>query len=220
MNVYLGFDSLETMWTKCYPSLYPMWYVRDLLVALTVSPILYWVLKLSPWGLLGIFFLYLILDIPTSSFFFVSVGIFVALYGKNFLFGISNSYIRFFIVTTAVIVFACSMVGYKWTSMPGADLFRSLITMLAVFMMTRNFDFSRLTKLGKCSYFIFAFHPFLIEVFLKVHYTRLSIMSVDLTIPYAILYLLFPILIYCIGYYMDKAIKNYSPFLSRLLCVS
>ena len=225
MNVYLGFDNIKTMMTKCYPLLYPMWYVRDLLVAFAISPILYWILKISPWGLLAIFLLYVVDElsvnyIPTSAFFFVSVGIFVALYNQSIVSFVSPPHIRFFIVTTAVFIFVCCMFGYEWTSLGGTDYFRSLITMLAVFIITRNMNLSGLTKYGKCSYFIFAFHPFLIEIFLKVHYTRLSIMSVDLTIPYAFLYLLFPVLIFCVGYYIDKAIKSYSPLLTRLLCAS
>lgn len=225
MNVYLGFDNINTMMTKCYPLLYPMWYVRDLLVAFAISPILYWILKMSPWGLLGIFLIGYFCDIPTSAFFFVSVGIFIALYSqgiKSFI-SLSFSYISYMnmkhlIITTAIMVFVCSLIGCNWTSFEGADYFRSLITMFAVYVMTSNLNISNLTKLGRCSYFIFAFHPFLIELFLKVHYTRLSLMSVDLTIPYAIFYLLFPIFIYCIGYYIDKAIKKYSPILTRLLC--
>lgn len=177
---------------------------------------------MSPWGLLGIF----LLDegsanfIPTSAFFFVSVGIFVALYGYGIKSFMSFPYMKLLVVVIAVTVFACNLLGYNWTSIGGVDYFRSLITMMAFYMMTRNQNFSKFTKFGRCSYFIFAFHPFLIELFLKVHYTRLSLMSVDLTIPYAFLYLLFPIFIYCIGYHMDKAIKSYSPLLSRLLCAS
>lgn len=225
MNVYLGFDNINTMMTKCYPLLYPMWYVRDLLVAFTISPLLYWVLKMSPWGFWGIFLLDVVDEgitncIPTSAFFFVSVGIFVALYGQGIKSFMSFPYMKLLVVVIAVTVFACNLLGYNWTSMGAADYFRSLITMLVFYLMTRNLNFSKFAKFGRCSYFVFAFHPFLIELFLKVHYTRLSLMNVDLTIPYAFLYLIFPVLIYCIGYYVDKAIKSCSPFLSRLLCAS
>lgn len=222
MNVYLGFDNIKTMMTKCYPSLYPMWYVRDLLVAFAVSPILYWILKISPWGLLVIFLWGTLCDIPTSAFFFVSVGIFIALYSPGIKSCISSSYMKHLIITTATIAFVCSLIGCNWTSFCGVDYFKSLITMLAVFILTKDLNvcFPKFAKFGMCNYFIFAFHPFLIECFLKIHYTRLSLMSVDFTIPYAILYLLFPIFIYCIGYYIDKVIKKYSPILTHLLCAS
>lgn len=220
MNIYLGFDNISTMMTKCYPLLCPMWYVRDLLVAFTISPIMYWVLKMSSWGLWGIFIIYLIFDIPTSAFFFVSVGIFIALYSQTIKTIISFSIIKILIITTAVLMFACSLIGYKWITMGGVDFFRSLITMLAVFILTENMNFSKFIKFGRCSYFVYAFHPFLLEIFLKIHYTRLSLMSIDMKIPYAVLYLLFPVVIYCIGYFFDKLIKKYSPLFSRLLCAS
>lgn len=220
MNVYLGFDDINTMMTKCYPLLYPMWYVRDLLVALTISPVLYWILKTSPWGFLSIILFYLFFDIPTSAFFFVSIGIFIALYGQGINSFISISYLRLLIITTAVMIFVCSVTSCKWTFTEWGDLLRSAITMLAIYLLTKDLKTEDISKYGKCSYFIFAFHPFPIEMFLKVHYTKLSIMNVDLTIPYAFVYLLFPVLIYCVGYNFDKFIKGKSSLLTRLLCAS
>ena len=223
MNVYLGFDNIKTMMTKCYPLLYPMWYVRDLLVAFAISPVLYGLLKKSPLGILLIYILYWLIPIPTEAFFFVGVGIFLALYGNqinrnSLLFSRVNIIIS---VLAVVLVFFCNLIKCDWIVWHLIDkcgFFSNIITMWAFYLISRNLDNSKFAKFGRCSYFIFAFHPFLIELFLKVHYTRLSLMSVDLTIPYAFLYLLFPIFIYCIGYYIDKTIKKYSPILTRLLC--
>lgn len=218
LNIYVGFDNIDGLQIKTFPYLYPMWYVRDLIITFLISPILYLIIRISPWGLLVIFIFQIFVTIPTSAFFFFSIGIFLALYGTSITPWLSGKYIKVivFIITAFWIITKIFRLT-EWNVWE-EDFLCSAVTMLAVFLLTKDLQLDYLNKFGKCSYFIFAYHPFFIEVYLKIYYTKLSTLSLDLTLFYELLYLIFPIPIYYVGYYLDKFIKKHSTLLGRYLC--
>lgn len=217
LNAYLGFDNIHSMFTKCYPVLYTMWYMRDLIVTLTLSPIIYYILRKTPYGMLGIFIIYLIVPIPTSSFFFVSVGVFIAVYEKTLIKHLNKKSVQIIVFTLALMMYVDSFINTGWMLIGGMGLIRSIIIITALYLITSKYVVERYVKYGSCSYFIFAFHPFIIEIYLKVYYTRLSLINLDLTIPYSFLYLLFPVSIYWLGYHLEKYTKKI-PIIGNLLC--
>lgn len=89
-NSFLGINKLNCLWVD--PLDLPLWYLRDLISTIIISPILYLLLKrLKHWGILLIYILYLLPSIVIPSklisipaIFFFGLGMYFAIYtGKH-----------------------------------------------------------------------------------------------------------------------------------------
>lgn len=100
----------------------PMWYVRDLMMLIMVAPAIWWILKVSRYRVLAVFFLLNTFDIgfpfilfsPTAIFFF-SVGAAFSMSGTDFLDKFQRfslpSYIVAAILIIVVLILDGSMIG-------------------------------------------------------------------------------------------------------------
>lgn len=193
-----GVNSLGNTIYNSYPALYPMWFIRDLIVLVIVSPIFY--LFLSRRGLRIAFITLLlvacitrlpshVLGINIESIFWFSVGGFLQLQ-KYELPTLSTKKVGIFSVTTFIL--------FLLTLLEGSSLTQSGVVLLNVFIIvtvgslmclstkiiTKHCQFTdSVINLKSTTFFIFASHPFFLPY---VQYFIRKIVSIVDSTPFTL----------------------------------
>ena len=162
---------------KSYPLLIPMWFIRDLMVTVLLTPLIWWLLKKVPYiTFLIITFLYITgagTPVPGLSFcalLFFAVGGGFSLRDMNFMYVCLR--INKWFLTALFVILGITSIIYDGRSTNTGQMLLSLWICVALPFMFRianwymtRFPISsnKLSGLSNSTYFIFAFHGVIIS---------------------------------------------------------
>lgn len=162
---------------KSYPLLIPMWFIRDLMVTVLLTPLIWWLLKKVPYlTFLIITFLYItgagtpVPGLSFSALFFFAVGGAFSLNGKSFV-DVSLRINRWFL-TALFVILGIASVMYDGRSTNTGQMLLSLWIFVALPFMFRTANWcmtrfpvfsNKLSGLSNSTYFVFAFHGVIIS---------------------------------------------------------
>lgn len=212
-----------------YPIDGPLWYVRDLLVMVTISPIIYWIIKKGGAGsvvIIGLIWLFSSIIFPegsnylfmfvTASFFF-SCGAYYSIFNSNFVVSFRKlkyapmAYIIIAILDALTKHQNCNVYLHKVGILFGVV---SIVVIVSNLLMLEKVKVNN--TLENSSFFIFALHFLFIGELGKVIFV---LFRVDDSNPYTMLalYFIIPILtvLLCLGLYV--LLKSYLPRICNLL---
>ena len=158
---------LEGNYPGIYPYNIPLWFLRDLIVIVFLSPLVYYLVKYLKWYcifILGFLFItkfwFPIVFLNIRTLFFFSLGAFFSVHGKNMIVELQKRKLFWFFST--LIAFSLLMY-YNGTDKYGyfADLFNitgSITTIIIASILVEHGRVSINSFLAKTSFFIFASH--------------------------------------------------------------
>lgn len=203
------------------PINFPLWYIRDLICMVLLSPLFFVFFKYTKY--FGILFLGLLFgavmenQIPglsMTAFFFFGLGAYLALNRINLL--IFSAKYRLFcaIVTLIFLVAATMMNGTEYHEyIVRLFIFFGVISTVNIFafLSSKKTFISKLTDLSPVCFFVYVTHEIYIINWLKGAASRLSI--IDFGWGKLFMYFLVPVLcvLVCVGLY--KLLKNIIPTL-------
>lgn len=205
------------------PINYPLWFIRDLMVMVIASPIIYWLiryLKLYGISLLGILWFFNIwIDIPgisIISLFFFSYGAYYSIHKINFV----NDFLKFYpVIIGAYIVTSIGDLFFKETSW---NIYIHNIGILMGIAACVSLTASCLNKniwhvnfqLLNTSFFIYAYHVMPLALVVKCMNEILHPQS-DITL--IVSYVFSPILVIAIGFWINKFLMKYFPKFTSII---
>ncbi len=217
-----GWEYLEVFWGYGefeYPIAFQFWFIRDLIILVLLSPLLYLFLKkipyifLSFWGLLWIFGLFEpnILHTNFFSIFFFCLGAYLALYKYNF--ALTDRYAKELIYLYIVLILINLYFQFDIL-----EKIAVLVGTIAAFSGSRYIVEYKakdiLINLSKYSFFIFALHEPILSIVRKLSY-KILIPQDDISI--FILYILCPFVTIAICIYIYKILEKWFPNLLDVL---
>ena len=212
-----------------YPIDGPLWYVRDLLVMVALSPIIYWIVKKGGVGsvaIIGLLWFFSSIILPegghylymfvTATFFF-SCGAYYSIFKSNFVVSFCKlKYAPIFYIIIAILDALtkgqnCNVYLHKVGILFGVVSMVVIVSNLLVFGKVKVNN-----TLEKSSFFIFALHFLFIGELGKVFFMLFHVVDSN---PYAMLalYFIVPIItvLLCLGLYV--ILKSYLPGICNLL---
>jgi surface polysaccharide O-acyltransferase-like enzyme len=210
------------------PFLLPLWFLRDLIITVFLSPLVYYLVKHTKmYGivLLGILYYteigivvaeYNINQLITALFFF-SLGSYFSIYGKNMVISLRKGQLYWFLATIICLVLSTYYHGdeMKKYFLP-VYVISGVITAVNItsFLMERG-KLKIYKTLSKASFFVYAVHTILV---LEITNRLVGfIFSSDNTIILLIKFLIAPVLcaFICVGLYL--LMNRFAPKLLRVL---
>lgn len=178
---------------KSYPLLMPMWFIRDLMVTVLLSPLLWWMLKkISYWILILLVLMWatgMAMPVPGLSFsalFFFTLGGAFSLKGKSFM-DVSLR-INKWLLVVIVIGLTLASIYFDGRSTHEGQLLLSLWILfalpssfrIAAWSMKTFPEFTRrLSEWSASSYFIFAFHGVIISYVYNALWKLMGVVTDD-----------------------------------------
>ena len=210
------------------PSSFHLWFLRDLIVYVALSPVLYWLIKRFGWFVAPIMLvatppLMQWLDLNHLEIAFFILGGTIAMHSsleavKAFLsrpFVLVAAFFYFGLSAIWDFVFPKQFVGEEYLS-----IFFSICGMITLW---RGYDYlartthieqsSFLLSLTNYSFFIYLFHEPILFILMQLGKILFGVNGISLTL----LYLINPVLIICLGIVLAKGIKKISPTLYSVL---
>lgn len=201
------------------PINYPLWYLRDLIVIIIVSPILFYFLKYTNYlGLICIYIIYLFYHsvifpgLSMKSIFYFSVGIYLATRQIDFLAVTSKSKSLIYIISTILLLYCVLSNDSPYRELY-SRLFLPLDVMSMVNIFTSHYKYEKvrhiLLKLSSSTFFIYAIHEIFIINWIKGFIYRYEILSTG--IGKIITYFIGPILCVAICLLLFQLMLEYFP---------
>ena len=215
--------------TSCpVPINVPMWYVRDLMVIVLLTPFIYWCIrKMSYWYLIGLYlftsifaiFFYsegnyylLLLD----NVFFFSWGAWYSINHRNLIEQMWKlRYAVFLYIPFAVMDLLTKEISINYY-IHFAGIFLGIISGFVIVSYLLSHDKIKVnTTLANSSFFVFALHTLIISDLAKILLIGLHLP--DTTLVMLLLYIIVPILTICICVMLYMFLRRYLPSLCGLL---
>lgn len=163
------------------PYLLPFWYMRDLIVMVILSPVIYFLIKKMRCFFLILLVALYALDIKVSfisgsfniAILFFSVGAYWGILKKDFAYSIWKyrylvSIIAIFLIICQTYMGVSNAVLSKFIY-PWMVIFESLFVISLASSLSHNYYLFSLNKrLASTSFFIYAFHPFILVYIIKI----------------------------------------------------
>lgn len=152
--------------TASYPICIQFWYIRDLMVLVFLSPIIYWMVKkFNYWcvavlGVLWIFnWWYHISGLSITGLFFFSLGAFFSIHKKNFIAALKRYALYWTVSYLVLIIPVLYMHEVGWNPLRRITIIVGIVSTLSITArMLDNGRWSVSKKLSESSFFIFACH--------------------------------------------------------------
>ncbi len=221
-------DPLDNIGSNYYPIDFPLWFVRDLMVMVLISPIIYWFIKRTgKWFLIamgGVYYFYQAAFMPhggwsvqlSQAVFFFSWGAFYSIMKTNFVSCLrSCKFAPFFYFPIALIDTITKETYYNLFIHEAGIILGviSIIVVVSCFLEKTKFSIDK--NLSNSSFFVFALHALFMNNLAKFLFVAIHIPDN----PYALLILYFfvPLLTIVICYAIYMLSKKYIPSISDLL---
>jgi len=213
------------MTTYVDPKNYPLWFMRDLMIMILISPLILYLLKKKKKIFLSITFLtWLIIDEKNSdTLLFFSLGAYFALFNKNILSIQSNKTLIFIICIsyTLLLFLKTTLISFSNNHNELILLmlhkFNILLGIILIWYTSNNivifFKMKKLWYLTEYTFLFYVFHEPLLSILTKGGISFLgngSMISL-------ILYLLIPIIIIPFLVLIGRGLKNYMPELANII---
>lgn len=178
-----------------FPSDYPLWFLRDLIVVSLLAPLVYYLVKyMKQYGLilLGLFYVtgvwFPIAGFSINALFFFSIGAYFSINGKNLIDSLRTTKIPFYILAFLSIIPYIYFDGTD-TAIYFKPFFIiagviSIMNLTADLLEKKNYSISN--TLVKSSFFVYALHGILVLGSCKIIYNKLfsPVSPLEITIGY------------------------------------
>ena len=202
----------------------PLWFLRDLIILVILSPVIYWFVKRLGFYFLSILCLaYISTVIPyhsvTTSIFFFSIGAYFAISGKNIIREFNGAAVNSFLLALSFGFVDCFFDGKLTITGSVLYPFYIIFGVVAVFNLVswliekKNITINK--TLAKSSFFIFCLHSLLV--------IKICRWFVNLILPYnntvfsILKYFLVPTLTVCVCLRIYLILKRFTPRLLNIL---
>jgi len=221
---WLGITFSDTM-----PYLYPMWYVRDLMVATLLSPVAYFLLKQRKKNYVAYLTLVLLFFSYISNIFIHSIhgfsiiclfpfclGAFYSLRNISFVKSFNKILAPSIIIGVLLFILEVYYDGRFTTIGSYMYPFWVIFGIISItnIVSTKKVGFT--SKLSGSTFFVFAFHPFILN------YCRICISSLTSIMPIFVApylnYILTPLLCVSVCVVLYDVLEKYIPSVSSILC--
>ena len=210
------------------PALIPLWFLRDLLLTIILSPIIYQLIKYTKiWGIfvIGLFYYFkigvIILDYNLNqlimAIFFFALGSYFSINGKNIV--ISFRKVQLFVLPISIISLCLSVYYYQ------TDFFKNILPIYIIsgvitivnitsYLMEKN-KIKEIQLLSESSFFIYLSHTILILQLSRGFLNK--IIPFDNYIAITIIYLFTPFLCVSICLALFFLLRKFSPKLAEII---
>lgn len=204
-----------------YPSNWPLWYVRELMVMSLLSPLIYLLIKrLNIIYLSIILFLYVFFKIPEipglfpSSIVFFSLGAYFAIQRKNIMCFVNNNKFVFFSVSFAFYVLSTFFLeGYMRFIVFQLFVISMSVGSLNLFHNCSDRSLSFLSNISKSVFFIYAIHITLLSHISKLLY-NIPIVGDS----FLVVYFMSPVITMIVGTCMYFILRRFVPGVMKVIC--
>ena len=206
----------------------PMWYVRDLMVLILFTPLIYWLIKkLKFWFIIGLtVYLYVFghsllpegnyLSILIDYLFFFSWGAYYSINKHNLIDQMRK-------IKYAAYLFIPALIAYLWTVDTDYNRYIFLpyiiIGIIFVFVVTSYlFEKGRIHvnhTLSNCSFFVFALHSLILSDLGKLLFMGCQLNDTPIVLLF--LYIAIPTITILICIFLYKLLNKYMPTICGLL---
>lgn len=224
------------------PVNYPLWFIRDLIFIILISPVIYFLIKRlsfvfvllvgmawlcwhkNIFDLLGIEFylrsqnIFDVYGLDFVSLFFFSFGAWFALEKRDF----AIDFNRLFSIAIVLYV-GCTVCKFVVVDEYCAEIFNRLAiisglmsAVVIVYELVRTGKVKRNMFLESGSQFIYYYHAIFIMYYIKVLY-RLGLLHTDSSFVYSLVYLSVPIITILLGLGLYKVGMKYCPKVMRVI---
>lgn len=202
----------------------PLWFLRDLIVLVILSPVIYWFIKRLGFYFLSILcFIYISTIIPyhsvTTSIFFFSIGAYFAISEKNIIREFNGVAVNSFLLALSFGFVDCFFDGKLTITGSVLYPFYIIFGVVAVFnLATWLIEKKHITinkTLAKSSFFIFCLHSLLVIGICRWFINLLF--PYNNTIFLILKYFLVPILTVCLCLVIYMILKKFTPKLLNIL---
>ena len=208
------------------PIAFQLWFLRDLIIYVVLSPVILWFLKRIKWGLPVLLFIAswvgLIL-LPSEikiwgAFFFVLGGYMGVFHSLEDI----SRWLKKPIIVAAFLLYLSNAVCIPFVAsiLPGSAIFFMLCGVLSIwggydvlFTKVDSRIASIMAKLGKYSFFVYCFHEPVLNIIKKVGLGVIGASNANLIV----LYLINPIVMYALTFGIAKVLQNNIPKLYSVL---
>jgi len=217
------FGGLEPHSTS--PALYPMWFLRDLIVVVTLTPIIYWAIKKTRgWfvAVVGLFYISNVwIDIHglgCGTLFYFSLGAVFSIYNRNLTTELAKIRIPSYILA---FILLCILIRYDGKFTPIGNFFHPFYV---IFGVISAINISRwLIESGRCKvnrfltdscFFVFAFHVFILQESKRLVY---KLVGDDGALLLTVRYFLTPVIAITLCLAVYYVLRRCFPWISRTL---
>lgn len=226
---YTAAELLNTIFINPIP--YQLWFVRDLMVLVVISPIIYWIIKyfrILPILLLFIVWLEIFkIDLflfSNEAIFYFGLGGYIAICKSEIMLKVrsQNYYWIFFVIWISLLISKTILYNSNYESSSLLLILHKFSILTGVISVWSLYDISLINKLkpnkimfdlSRYSFFIYAFH----EPMLMIIKKGLVYITGPSEIMATISYLISPIIIICISIVVGSYIKKTTPKFYNLI---
>ena len=221
-------DELAEVSQMPFPIDVPLWYVRDLMVMILLSPIIYWMIqRLGKWLIVAlgiVWYFYQALFLPDGGWtallshatFFFSWGAYYSINKQNFVLTMEKyRYAPWFYIPIAIADTLTKGTDYNIFIHEAGILVGIVAAVVIVSYLLRSGKTKVNDTLANCSFFVFALHTLIMNDFGKLLFTVLHLP--DNTFAMLFLYIVVPTLTIFLCVILYVVLKRYAPSVCSLL---
>ncbi|KAA6328151.1 hypothetical protein EZS27_022923 [termite gut metagenome] len=223
---YSVMDWIADFWNhhEGYPICYQFWFIRDLMIVVLCTPLIFGVIKyLRLYGIiiLGILWYFgLWFSIPgfsITAFFFFSLGAWFSINKCNFVQDSNHRYYYLFILLYPVLALTDLFTkGVEWnTYIHPAGILAGIICITSLAAHFLNRGYLHINKfLPRASFFVFAFHAMPLSLIIKYGFKLFQPQN-DTSV--LLLYFLCPVVTIAIGLLLYFSLMKYFPRFTNII---
>ena len=208
----------------CVPINFPLWYIRDLIVLIFTTPIIYWLVKhkgyifLSILGIIWFFNLAEIVGLPKAShdsLFFFPIGAYLSVNGFDFTdFTKKTKWSPYlFIIVAIADTYTYGRTDTIWIHKLAIIIGSvAIIHLVAVFLRKKIIKTNRL--LSESSFFLYLIHGLFILLYLKI---LLLVVHPESQITFLFIYFFVVATTVLFSIFLFYLLKKYLPSIAKLL---
>ena len=221
-------DELAEVSQMPYPIDVPLWYVRDLMVMVLLSPIIYWMIRrLGKWLIVAlgiVWYFYRALFLPDGGWtallscaaFFFSWGAYYSINKQNLVLNIGKyRYAPWLYIPIAIADTLTKGTDYNIFIHEAGILVGIVAAVVIVSNLLRSGKIKVNDTLANCSFFVFALHTLIMSDIGKILFTVLHLS--DTTSAMLFLYIAVPTLTIALCILLYVVLKRYAPSVCSLL---
>lgn len=221
-------DNLVEASNNPWPIDGPTWYIRDLMVMVILTPIIYWIIKrFDKWAIIVLGFIWFSyghffqpnggwFSLLTSAFFFFSWGAYYGINKMNFVAIFrKHTYAPLIYLPIAIIDTYTKGTDYNFF-IHNTGIIAGMISVVVIVSYLLNKGIVKVNLLlANCSFIVYAFHIMIIERIARRIYAVLCLPDE----PYVmvIMFFIVPIITITLCVFLYMILKRYTPTLCNLL---
>ena len=225
---YKWYEWIKIFWnfTDGTPICNQFWFIRDLMVIVIISPLIYFFIKKTKiYGLLLIFILYLTNSLPKFSFYSVEpyyffLGAYFSI-NKIDIVDFSTQYFKNKIWLYSVLLLLSVLISYQYIPLNN-NYFHKLTVLIGIFLsfsiirnLLANGTIVTRKKLADSTFFLYAYHMLPTSLLCKLW---IKYLQPNTSFELILSFILIDSIIVIIGYYLYNILRNMMPNFMAIIC--